>query len=284
MKKIILLLTLIPILSICCSEKSDKKPDSKSINNIHSENPAYQFQQPDQIWELPASLNEISGIALLNDSIMLCIQDEKGSLYYYNLLSNLVENKFKFSYDADYEDLTIAGKNVYILRSNGWIYEIQDGTTGSKINIYKTGLSQKNDTEGLCFDPVANHLLISCKNTPGIKNASKNTKAVYAFDLATKKLSDKPVLVFTEKGITPSAIAIQPLTKNIYIISSPKKKILAFNSNGSILYYNDLNSSSFLQPEGLTFAPNGDIYISNEGRGGRANILFFRNKNSEKLK
>jgi len=35
----------------------------------------------------------------------------------------------------------------------------------------------------------------------------------------------------------------------------------------------------FNQPEGLTFAPNGDLYISNEGGEGVATILKFVNKN-----
>ena len=37
----------------------------------------------------------------------------------------------------------------------------------------------------------------------------------------------------------------------------------------------DLNYSHFQQPEGISFDINGDLYISNEAKGGKANILKF---------
>ena len=36
-----------------------------------------------------------------------------------------------------------------------------------------------------------------------------------------------------------------------------------------------LNYSHFQQPEGISFDINGDLYISNEAKGGKANILNF---------
>lgn len=255
----------------CCTDQT------QSAKNIYPENPDYHFNAPDKIWELPNTLKEISGIVSLNDSIMLCQQDEKGYLYFYNLKNKQIEQKIKFAYDADFEDIAIANNTIYILRSNGWIYAIEDINNIKNPVIYKTGLMIKNDTEGLCYDSLTNSLLIACKNQTGLKNSGKNDKAVFAFDLTTKKLSTEPLLIFSMKYFSPSAISIHPSTKHIFILSASKKKILEFNSNGTILFENNLKHSQFKQPEGLTFTKNGDLYISNEGKSGKANILFFRN-------
>jgi uncharacterized protein YjiK len=39
-----------------------------------------------------------------------------------------------------------------------------------------------------------------------------------------------------------------------------------------------LNPSLFKQPEGLAFDRRGNMYISNEGAGGDANVLLFNYK------
>jgi uncharacterized protein YjiK len=73
----------------------------------------------------------------------------------------------------------------------------------------------------------------------------------------------------------PSAAAIQPKTNKLYIIASVGKLLLECDINGKIEKAYRINPSQFPQPEGITFAPNGDMYISNEGLNGRATILKF---------
>jgi uncharacterized protein YjiK len=43
---------------------------------------------------------------------------------------------------------------------------------------------------------------------------------------------------------------------------------------GNIKTLHPLQSSSFQQPEGITFSPSGETYISNEGGKGKGNILL----------
>ena len=112
-------------------------------------------------------------------------------------------------------------------------------------------------------------------------------RGIYGFDISTKKLKEKPVLMVTAKDsdlkktlhkIRPSDIAIHPKTKDIYILQGTKPRILIANSNGVATKEYPLNNKVFYQPEGITFSPDGTLYISNEATGGVPSILKVKLK------
>ena len=74
----------------------------------------------------------------------------------------------------------------------------------------------------------------------------------------------------------PSCIAKNPLTKDWYIISSVNKMLLVLDAQWKVKEFIPIDPSLFNQPEGLTFNQKGDMYISNEGGDGTADILLFR--------
>ncbi len=78
----------------------------------------------------------------------------------------------------------------------------------------------------------------------------------------------------------PSAIAVHPLTGDIYLIGTVGKLLLIYSSEGQLKNIQRLEGKYFIQPEGLCITVNGDIYISNEGRYGKGNILLFRTSKS----
>ncbi len=181
-----------------------------------------------------------------------------------------------------------------------------------KVKRYKTLLSSKNDAEGMVYDSSENRLLIACKGSPSIEkgNPHKGYRAVYSFDMGKNQLLEKPVYLidlrkiegykdqgnFTQAssklakilGITdpygnfrPSGIAIHPLTDEIYMISSVGKLLVVLDRDGYILGVHALDPNLFRQPEGICFSPEGDLYISNEGRGGKGYVLKFKPKSYE---
>jgi uncharacterized protein YjiK len=232
-------------------------------------------------WELPSELKEVSGIAFIDENRFACIQDELGTIFIYNILSDEIEKKIQFAKPGDYEDITLIGSTAYVVRSDGKLFEVDLSDKKTPVKEYKTPLTVKNDIEGLCFDRNNNRLLLTTKEEV---SGNKNYKGIYSFDLTKKTLLPEPVYkidlthkVFTSgakrnKIIKPSAIAIHPATGEIFITDGPNSRLLIMNSSGKIVKLLVLGSD-FEQPEGITFSPDGELFISNEGNKKPANIL-----------
>jgi uncharacterized protein YjiK len=256
-------------------------------------------------------LEEISGHTLLNDEIMICIQDEKGDLFFYDMTEKRLIKRVKFAKDADYEDVVRVGDEVYVLRSNGTLYKLSHFEDDDEIQAteIKTRLSKKNNCEGLCYDPVENRLLIALKGDPEVDEDQnfKGNKAIYGFNIEKQKVSKNPKYLielrqikdlenaslyerishqiaetFEESGdirFQPSAIAIHPITDEIYVLASVGKAIVVMHRNGDLIRVVALDKWRFVQPEGITFAPDGTMYISSEGDGGNGTLMKFNMKN-----
>jgi DNA-binding beta-propeller fold protein YncE len=77
----------------------------------------------------------------------------------------------------------------------------------------------------------------------------------------------------------PSGAAINPLTHELFIISSVNKALLITDKNGTIKRVYPLSPRIYKQPEGIAFTSKGDLLISNEGSDeGSANIQVIKYK------
>lgn len=64
--------------------------------------------------------------------------------------------------------------------------------------------------------------------------------------------------------LNPSALAIHPLTGDWYVLSATNR-LLAVYSQGQLMSVYPLPAEVYYKPEGMTFCPNGDLYLSSEG-------------------
>lgn len=242
------------ILIIGCKNAGDEMVLSAETGNNYS------FDKPVQVYVMPAELKEISGISFQSDKELLCEEDEHGKIYIYDVQVKQVTVKIDFGPAGDYEDIARYNDKIYIVRSDGVLFSF----AGKETTELQTGIPKGEDIEGLCADAANNRLLI----------ASKHKGKIYAYEPGTGAL--KELWKIDEKKFAPSALAIHPLTHEIYVISSVSKQLLVLSVDGKIKETHQLTGKQFKQPEGMAFAANGDLYISNEGRGGDGNILLFR--------
>lgn len=280
-----LMLFLIWILLLSCNSVGR---EGNSFDNF-----PYNLNEPDQVFKLKSELEEISALTYLKDHKLACVQDEDGILYILDTRQGEIVNKYMFGKNGDYEGVEIIGTTAYVLRSDGTLYEIVNFSGNvPKVNVYETPLTTKNDTEGLGYDPVKNCLLIACKEQGFIEEKSDRQRSVYQFDLRNKTFIQQPYLIINEEQLAthtgakinfhPSGIAIHPLSQEVYIIASNGKMLTILNADGKLLAAKSLPAKLFKQPEGICFAPDGTLYISNEGRDGNGNILRFNYKKETK--
>ena len=236
-------------------------------------------------WLLPESLLEVSGVSWLDEDHFACVQDELGTVFIFNVRLNKIDKEIPFGSKGDYEGIAIVGQTIYVLRADGVIFGIENySSAGRNVKMYTTHLTKKQDSESLAYDKKNNRLLIAVK---AVDPNSSDYKGIYAFDLKSKTMSPNPVFkidlnhsIFDDvnKGkpknsISPSDMDIHPVTGDIYILEGTKPKLLIMSPTGALLSLHELKGPDFSQPEGITFSPDGKMYISNEGNKKEGNIL-----------
>ena len=195
-------------------------------------------------WDLPDDLKEVSGIAYLDDQRFACIQDEKGTVFIYNKVTNKIEKEISFAGPGDFEGITVEGDMVYIMRADGKIFEVDMKIGKSSVKEYSTLLTAKHNVEGLCYDKNNDRLLLAIKDD---EPSNPGYKGIYAFDLSKKVFIKEPVFKIDlqdemianqqdkkNKSIMPSSIGINPVTNEIFITDGPKSKLLIMDKSGMI--------------------------------------------------
>lgn len=245
----------------------------------------YDLNLPQKL-HVRGSMQEISGIVHHEkDGQFMAINDEEGRIFKMDVNQDEPYENWKFGKNTDYEDIVHTGKDWLVLKSNGSLFLIQDVFTDSISSLeYDAPVKGKREFESAYYDPASNGVVIICKHCEVDKKTGLTS--AYRFDMSTLKYDSLPFFRIAVKDIaknmeskiknfSPSAAAIHPLQKRLYIISAVNHLLVITDLKGQVIEVFNLPQTRFRQPEGITFAPNGDMYISNEAGEGSANILKF---------
>jgi hypothetical protein len=275
---------------------------SFSFLDVKQENPfPYDLSKPIAL-TLPDTLKEISGITQIDSVTVACIQDENGIIFIYSIKERAIKKQIVFHSNGDYEGITRIKDTLYVLRSDGVLFEITNyQSENRKVLSYATGIPASNN-EGLCYDFNRKILLIGCKGKIAKGKENKDKRYIYGFDLVKKSLIQTPEYTFNVNNILrtsdnlpqrvnkktghsipalkfqTSAICIHPYTSELYLLCASDHLIFIINKNGEINSVKPLDKLLFNKPEGITFLENGDMLITNEAQGKKANILRFTYK------
>lgn len=259
-----------------------------SCGNKAADSPrGYNIHKP-RSTELGKVLNEISGIFYyIPDSMLLAISDNQEKIIGINPKRRKLQDITKKVVDkgSDLEDIVRVGNTIYILLSKGQIKAVPPGATdSSQVINYDLPISGKNDFETLYYDESQNALILMCKSCAHEKGTG--LRSAYKFDLATKSFDSTVAFTVSQKiveeilkdsdaNLAPSAAALHPITQQLFILSSAGHLLVIADKQGKVMAAYKLNPDTFQQPEGIAFAPDGDMYISNEGKLGKPTLLYF---------
>jgi uncharacterized protein YjiK len=239
-------------------------------------------------FNMPESLFEISGITFRdgNSDTVYAVQDEDGMVF--RLGWDVGRQKHtKFSKKGDYEDISILGDQVFVLKSNGTIFNfpLAECAFEEAENVSELkGLLPKGEYEGLYADNASGKLYVICKNCPG--DDSKTAVTGYVIDPKQKSATStfnikvheiKAISGKVARGFRPAGLARNPVTKDWYIVSAVNKMVVVTNAEWKVKDVLPLDGNIFSQPEGIAFDKAGNLYISNEGDDlFSGNILKFK--------
>jgi uncharacterized protein YjiK len=251
--------------------------------------PGYQLNRPAKEI-LKKKLAEISGIFYIpQEKTILAIADDQGMVF---AMDSLGKNIFDylpkaFAETQDYEDIIKVDSIIYVLISDGTILQInKNADVISRVNL---GLSGKNDFETMYYEPSSNGVVILCKKCALEKN--KKIRTAFRFDIKTNKFDTgsyytistqavNDILKDGEAEFSPSAAAIHPFQKKLYILSSAGNLLVITDLKGRVERAFRINPDLFPQAEGITFNARGQMYISNEAKLGKPSLLTFRYRNN----
>jgi len=254
----------------------------------------YHLNDPDKSYPLPYELLEISGLTLIDENNLGAVQDEKGTFFVFNVLSGEVIRTIRFHGNGDFEAVEKVGDEVFAMKSNGRVYKFTYGDDNEiEAESFSTRLSSRNDVEGLGYHDKEEKMMIALKGSAEVNENKAKGKAIYSLNTSSIKSSKEPYFNFKKKQIKPyfeakgrswsdsyhfkpSGIAQHPINKNFYIICNVGKILIICDPDGDLQDVFHLNPLIYRQPEGICFDSKGTLYISNEGKGRRANILSFK--------
>jgi uncharacterized protein YjiK len=280
------------------SEKGIMSSES-SISKFFS----YDLNAPNSSFELDPSLREISGLTTSPKAEKLAaIQDEKGQLFYINKKTGKGDPSVIFAEDGDFEGIEFVGDTLWVVKSKGKLFKLWNlNKTPYDMATFKIESLKKANIEGLGYDAKNHRLLLAQK---GEKTDEATARSIFAFDLKNQTpsvskvfdiglkdfqafLSDKKEKRYQHlvddyihnplaKGVEfgPSGVAVQPLSGNIFVISSMNKVLIVLSPQGKLLEMVKLDKNRFVQPEGICFDADGTMYISSEAKDDPKGKLF----------
>jgi uncharacterized protein YjiK len=241
-------------------------------------------------WIMPVDLAELSGFGLLPDGRLLAHGDEHAKIYEIDYRRGTVVKEFTLGKPAvkgDFEAMATVGDRIYLLDSNGSLYEFQEGKNGERVeySTHDTKLGKECEFEGLAYDPAINSLLLACKHVR--EKQFKKDVLIYRWPVEkdeqgerelsrlTVPLSSIPQAVLRKGEFHPSDIAIDPITGNYIILASIEKALMSITPSGQVVFARELKGEHD-QAEALAITKDSILIIGDEAAQKPAVITLYR--------
>ncbi len=231
-----------------------------------------------QQWQLPAEIDELSGLAVGPDNTLYLHDDEIGAVYRFSLNTGEVSTVFHVEQpviEGDFEGVAQTATHIFLITSRGRLFRVQREPNMTEAivsaDVFDTGLSELCEIEGL--HALDNHLYIACKK-PYLK-ADKRKLLLIEYSLASHKVSREfrfDLENIAAKKFNASAIWLD--SESIFLLSARQRTIIELSRAGELRREFKLDKIRHPQPEGLVL-DKGRLIIADEGGGSGGRITTY---------
>ncbi|MEM9839757.1 MAG: hypothetical protein AAF830_11480 [Pseudomonadota bacterium] len=243
---------------------------------------------PGPVLGLPGDLSEISGLVAVDDRTVLAHNDEVGEVFSVNVgtgETSLFMRLGTKTVRADFEGITLLGPYVYLVTSDGLLFEARREGAGitRRYNIYDTGLGDVCEIEGLGTSNEGDLLLLCKRAAPKDELArlrvfrwhpdKRLQPAEEWIDVAAATfMAGSP----SGRDLTWTGIERDPRTDGYLILSSRGHVAVSLSADGTPLGVMPLSVSSHPQAEGIALLQNGTLVIADEGGKAAGRLTTYR--------
>jgi len=236
-------------------------------------------------WIMPPLLREISGLALTSRGTVLTHDDNSGRVSEIDPKTGILLKSFSLigNQKEDFEAITIAGNDIYLMASDGKLFRFREGADGQQVQfiMFDTGLKQQCEFEGLAYEPDSTRLVMVCKRILDKQNARE--LRIYRLPLPLNRATftvlrvpDQEVIGSNKwKNFRPSDITIDPFTRNYVIVASHEKGLAVVTPDGDVVRSTPL-PGDHRQAEGVAITKDSLLLVSDEANVLPAAITVYR--------
>ncbi len=239
------------------------------------------------IWMMPAELREISGLALTSDGRLLTHDDEVARVYEIDPRRGVILKRFMLGdtpVRADFESIAVGAGSVYLLASDGVLYEFKEGADGAHVpySVHDLKLGHECEFESMAYEADSASLLLPCKKAA--KKSLHDQLVFYRWrlqgpDSARLSMFTIPLAQVVGsngwKGFHASDMTIDPTTRNYVLISHLEMGLVVVTPAGQVVRSGPLPGQHH-QPEGVAITRDGILIVSDEGSKNPAAITLYR--------
>ncbi len=242
--------------------------------------------EPLAMWIMPPELREISGLALTPRGTVLTHDDNVATIYEIDPKTGILLKSFSLSGGrrGDFEAITIAGTDIYLLQSKGRLFKFKEGADGQQVpySIYDTGLEKECEFESMAYEADSSRLLLVCKKF--LAKKAPHELLIYRLPLPLGDPSTMSTLrvpiadVIGSNGwknFHPSDINIDPVTKNYVIVASSEKGLVVVTPDGNVVRSEPI-PGEHRQAEGVAITSDSILMVSDEANVKPAAITLYR--------
>lgn len=236
-------------------------------------------------WIMPPELREISGLTLTARGTVLTHDDNLGRVYEIDPKTGILLKGFSLAggVRGDFEAITIAGADVYLLESKGKFYKFKEGADAAQVpyTVFDTKLGKECEFESLAYEADSSRFVLVCKKIRG-KNEPREL-LIYLLPMPLDRSTMSTLRVPIDdaigankwKSFHPSDLTIDPFTKNYVMIASRERGLLVLTPEGDVVRSEPL-PGDHRQPEGVAITSDSLLIISDEVNAKPAAITLYR--------